>query len=461
MISSARPRSCAPPRPSATSASPSSCSAPVNSTVAMVENAAATKGEGPRRQAVQQQPGHAGGEPADQQADAGEMRGTRAQHRGSEAHPVGQPSRHRHAGEELQGQQVVPQPAHDYADGCWSETPADSKLAISARMAQADCSNGQASTAPEPSPRRSPRSSSARGRRAIGPEVAQHQGMAAFVGAVRKHAALRDVRLQRLGHQHGGAGDEAVHHDHAALGSGLQHGAHQGGDLEAAEGRQRLQDPWPARAAAAPRPAPRACAPCRPHPCRCPRPRNLPAHGRPGGPAAARRRRCCRCPSLPAARVAGQARHDLAHILARMRRSVIAGLCELSAVPRHLARQQARARRESWRTPQSTTVNARPCWRASTLTAAPPARKFSTICQVTSLIGRDAAGGQAVVAQHTSTCGSRRRGVSLPGTSPICSASASRRPSEPRGLVLRSSLCAGAAPARGRGGLAGLRSSWS
>ena len=35
--------------------------------------------------------------------------------------------------------------------------------------------------------------------------------------------------------------------------------------------------------------------------------------------------------------------------------------------------------------PQSTTVRCSPCWRASTLTAAPPARKFLTICQVTSL----------------------------------------------------------------------------
>jgi hypothetical protein len=40
---------------------------------------------------------------------------------------------------------------------------------------------------------------------------------------------------------------------------------------------------------------------------------------------------------------------------------------------------------KSCRTPQSTTVSASPCWRASTATAAPPAKKFSTICQVTSL----------------------------------------------------------------------------
>ena len=41
--------------------------------------------------------------------------------------------------------------------------------------------------------------------------------------------------------------------------------------------------------------------------------------------------------------------------------------------------------KKSWLTPQSTTVRLMPCWRASTLTAAPPAKKFSTICQLTSL----------------------------------------------------------------------------
>jgi hypothetical protein len=34
-------------------------------------------------------------------------------------------------------------------------------------------------------------------------------------------------------------------------------------------------------------------------------------------------------------------------------------------------------------TPQSTTVSARPCWRASTDTAAPPASMLATICAVT------------------------------------------------------------------------------
>lgn len=41
------------------------------------------------------------------------------------------------------------------------DTPADSKLAISRNMAQADCNNGQANAPPEPSPKRKPKSSSA------------------------------------------------------------------------------------------------------------------------------------------------------------------------------------------------------------------------------------------------------------------------------------------------------------
>jgi hypothetical protein len=72
-----------------------------------------------------------------------------------------------------------------------SETPADSKLAISGEDAQADCSSGQARPAPEPSPSRRPRSSKARAGVARPAQVAQHQGMAAFVRAVREHAALR------------------------------------------------------------------------------------------------------------------------------------------------------------------------------------------------------------------------------------------------------------------------------
>ena len=93
-------------------------------------------------------------------------------------------------------------------------------------------------------------------------------------------------------------------------------------------------------------------------------------------------------------------------------------------------------------TPQSTTVRARPCWRASTLTAAPPARKFSTICQVTSL-------GKAETPRaarpwspaKTTICGCSSRGDAVPWIWPRRSASCSRRPSEPRGLVLWSSLC--------------------
>lgn len=67
---------------------------------------------------------------------------------------------------------------------------------------------------------------------------------------------------------------------------------------------------------------------------------------------------------------------------------VIAGATLASAVPcsqpSTLATCSPCWGAKSWATPQSTTVSARPCWRASTDTAAPPAMKFSTICAVTS-----------------------------------------------------------------------------
>jgi hypothetical protein len=64
----------------------------------------------------------------------------------------------------------------------------------------------------------------------------------------------------------------------------------------------------------------------------------------------------------------------------------MAGSVEQSAVPWPTLRICSPGRgAKSCATPQSTTVMPMPCWRASTVTAAPPARKFSTICQVTSL----------------------------------------------------------------------------
>ena len=47
--------------------------------------------------------------------------------------------------------------------------------------------------------------------------------------------------LQAAGDEHGGAGDKAVHQNHAALSPGLQHGAHHGGDFVAAERCQRIK----------------------------------------------------------------------------------------------------------------------------------------------------------------------------------------------------------------------------
>ena len=64
---------------------------------------------------------------------------------------------------------------------------------------------------------------------------------------------------------------------------------------------------------------------------------------------------------------------------------VMAGPWLQSAVPGATLHTRSASRgAKSCATPQSTTVSAMPCCFASTLTAAPPARKFSTICQVTS-----------------------------------------------------------------------------
>ena len=66
--------------------------------------------------------------------------------------------------------------------------------------------------------------------------------------------------------------------------------------------------------------------------------------------------------------------------------ALMAGPIALSCVPDAILRiTKPGAGAKSLRTPQSTTVCAMPCWRASTLTAAPPARKLPTICHVTSL----------------------------------------------------------------------------
>ena len=64
---------------------------------------------------------------------------------------------------------------------------------------------------------------------------------------------------------------------------------------------------------------------------------------------------------------------------------VIAGPSSMSRLPMPiLAISRPGRGSKTWRTPASTMLSCSPCWRASTDTAAPPARKFSTICQVTS-----------------------------------------------------------------------------
>ena len=102
--------------------------------------------------------------------------------------------------------------------------------------------------------------------------------------------------------------------------------------------------------------------------------------------------------------------------------------------------------KKSCLTPQSTTVSAIPFCRANTLTAAPPAKKFSTICQVTSLGKADTP--RAVnpwSPANTTICGSSSTGAVLPKIWPMVSAKSSRRPNEPKGLVLLFSVSCSAA----------------
>ncbi len=122
---------------------------------------------------------------------------------------------------------------------------------------------------------------------------------------------------------------------------------------------------------------------------------------------------------------------------------VIAGPCKESALPAAtLATTRPGRGVKSCRTPQSTTVSARPCCRARTATAAPPARKFSTICQVTSLGYADTpCAAMPWSAAKTIICGESSFGAGVPSASASCSANCSMRPSEPVGLVLLSSRC--------------------
>jgi len=123
--------------------------------------------------------------------------------------------------------------------------------------------------------------------------------------------------------------------------------------------------------------------------------------------------------------------------------AVIATPSDESAVPSPILRTISRGRGSKWwRTPASTTWSASECCSASTLIAAPPARKFSTICHVTSLGYADTpCAARPWSAANTSICGATRRGCSLRRMSPTCSASASMRPSEPTGFVSRSIRC--------------------
>ena len=105
-------------------------------------------------------------------------------------------------------------------------------------------------------------------------------------------------------------------------------------------------------------------------------------------------------------------------------------------------------------TPKSATTTRAPTSRASTLTAAPPRRKFSTICAVTDLrIRAHALGDDAVIGGEREDHRLRRRAGRGPSARPGATASSSSRPRLPGGLVRASRWrwAAAAAAASGAG----------
>ena len=129
---------------------------------------------------------------------------------------------------------------------------------------------------------------------------------------------------------------------------------------------------------------------------------------------------------------------------------LIAGPAVMSAVPAATRRcRRSGCASSGVRTPTSTTVTLAPTCRAKALTTAPPARKFATICAVTSC-------GHGVTpwactpwspANTATAAGWGSGGGHDPAMPASATARSSTRPSAPRGLVMRSSRSRAAARA--------------
>ena len=111
-----------------------------------------------------------------------------------------------------------------------SLTPAESKVAISRRILAAACTIGTARAAPDPSPRRMPRSSTG-----TSPSSSEDDRRSRLARTVADDQIVDDLGRERRRHERRGRGDDAVHDDrHPTCGRPDDEPA-QRGDLEPAE----------------------------------------------------------------------------------------------------------------------------------------------------------------------------------------------------------------------------------
>jgi hypothetical protein len=201
---------------------------------------------------------------------------------------------------------------------------------------------------------------------------------------MREHAVLQHGRLQGGRHQQRRGDDEAIDEHHLAALRCTEHGAGHEGDLEATQGRQSLQRVL-------------ACA------CRCSARVTASAlratpgikagagadaflHRRAGEGRHQRQRLWyCRSHLAEAQHIGLQRFGELEAGLQAASHcgAVIAGASQKLAVPARSCGQQAIALAEIMIDAGIDDISAHSFWRAKMLIAAPPARKFSTICQVT------------------------------------------------------------------------------
>jgi len=265
-----------------------------------------------------------------------------------------------------------------------SVTPADSKVAISRSTRRAASARPIARTAPVPSPSRRSRSSSGRSPGAPGPPGAPARRSGARPRGSRGRGTESDGRQRRR------AGDEPSRRTGTRRAARPQQDARQAGDLEAAHLGQHVERVGRVGPVDPQRPLDRAHLE--------PQPAVVDA-----GAAAVTRPAGARQDGRDGAGGRGVADAHVAHAeqpgrpprpTRRPGRCRLPGADSSRAAHGGAAREVGRPRpRRQSRTcgkstghfvPRSATTTRAPCCRARTLMAAPPVRKFFTICAVTS-----------------------------------------------------------------------------